>query len=75
MVTATASRKKASSGSATLGKSSRIRMRAWVAPSARAAVTNSRSLKVSVTARATRVKAGMPKTPITRVMLVTDWPR
>src|SRR5579883_46916 len=75
MVTATPSRKKATSGRATLGSSSRSRMRLWVAPSARAAVTNSRSLSDSVTARATRVKAGMPSTPITRVMLKTDWPR
>ena len=28
-----------------------------------------------VTARDTRVKAGMPSTPITRVMFSTDWPR
>ena len=48
---------------------------AAVAPSARAATTNSRSVRLSVTARATRVKAGMPSTPITRVMLRTDWPR
>src|SRR5262249_10035293 len=74
MGTATPSRKKATTGRATLGKSSRSRMRLWVAPSARAATTNSRSVSESVTARATRVKAGTLSTPITSVMLATDWP-
>src|SRR5262249_17349609 len=75
MVTATPSRKKAISGRATLGSSSRSRMRPWVAPSARAATTNSRWLSDRVTARATRVKAGMPRMPMTMARFRTDAPR
>src|SRR5262252_7160520 len=75
MMTATASRKKAISGSAMFGSNSRIKMRPWPAPSARAAVTKSRSANVIVAARATRVSAGMLRMPRVIVMLSTDWPR
>src|SRR5258707_596682 len=57
MVTATPSRKKASSGRNTFGSSSYSRMRACEAPSARAAMTNSRSARLRVAARATRMNA------------------
>ena len=75
MMTATPSRKKASSGSATFGSNSRSRMRAWLAPSACAAMTNSRRASVSVAARATRMKAGIESTPRMQVRLKIDWPR
>src|SRR4051812_45749394 len=75
MMTATPSRKKANSGSITFGSSSRSRMRVCVAPSACAAMTNSRRDSVSVAARATRMEAGMLSTPRMSVRLKIDWPR
>src|SRR5262249_51791818 len=74
MVTATPSRKKANSGRNTFGSNSRNRMRACEAPSASAAMTNSRRDNVRVVARATRMKAGMPSTPRIRVRLRIDCP-
>ena len=47
----------------TLGNNSRSRIRACVAPSAWAAITNSRRASVNVAARATRMKAGTLSTP------------
>src|ERR1700761_8718580 len=75
IVTATPNRKNASSGSNTLGSNSRSNIRACVAPSACAAMTNSRRASVKVEARATRMKAGMPSTPRMQVRLRMDWPR
>ena len=75
MMTATPSRKKASSGSMTLGSNSRSRIRACVAPSACAAITNSRRASVSVDARATRMKAGTLSAPRMQVRLKIDCPR
>src|SRR6516165_4948410 len=75
MITATASRKKAISGNAMFGSSSRARIRPWPAPSARAAVTKSRPANDNVAARATRVRLGMLRMPRVIVMLRTDWPR
>src|SRR5579883_1769484 len=75
MMTATSTRKKAESGSMTMGRISRRRMRRWLAPSARAAVTKSRSRTASVAARATRVTAGTVNMPRTRMRLTIDGPR
>src|SRR5688572_19848561 len=56
-----ATRPKAATGRATLGSSSRNKMRLLVAPIARAARTYSRWATLNVVARATRVYAGIDR--------------